>query len=111
MGFRACMLRCADRSFHVGRTDDLDARRNAHYSGLIRSYASTRLPAKPAWADEFRSGYEAPRAERQIKGWSRAKELAPIRRDGKLIAGLARNSEEKEGASTGAARTDSGSAR
>jgi predicted GIY-YIG superfamily endonuclease len=38
MGFWAYMLHCADRSFYVGHTDDLDARIGAHQSGLIPGY-------------------------------------------------------------------------
>jgi len=106
MGFWAYMLHCADRTFYVGHTDDLDARIGAHQSGLIDGYTATRLPVTLVWCDEFPSRYEALAAERQIKGWSRAKKLALIRGDWKKISALARNSEEKERASTGSARTD-----
>src|SRR3954453_22417176 len=107
MGFWAYMLHCADRSFYVGHTDDLDARIGAHKSGLIRGYTSSRLPVKLVWFDEFPSRYEALAAERQIKGWGRAKKLALIRGDWKMIGALARNAveKEKERASTGSART------
>jgi len=60
------------------------------------------------WSDEFPSRYEALQAERQIKGWSRAKKLALIRGDWPLIGALARNSKEKDRASTGSARTGVG---
>jgi putative endonuclease len=106
MGFWAYMLHCADRSFYVGHTDDLDARFGAHQSGLIPGHTSTRRPVTLVWSDEFPSRYEALQAERQIKGWGRAKKLALIRGDWKLIRALARNTEEKERASTGSARTD-----
>jgi len=102
------MLHCADRTFCVGHTDDLDARIGAHQSGLIPGYASTRLPITLVWSDEYPSRYEALQAERQLKGWSRAKKLALIRGDWKLISALARNSKEKERASTGSARTEKG---
>ncbi|HYI48032.1 MAG TPA: GIY-YIG nuclease family protein [Allosphingosinicella sp.] len=110
MGFWTYMLHCADRSFYVGHTDDLDARIGAHQSGLIPGYTSTRLPVTLVWADEFPSRYEALQAERQIKGWGRAKKLALIRGDWELIAALARNTEEKERASTSSARTGEGAA-
>ena len=96
MGFWAYMLHCADRSFYVGHTEDLDARIGAHQSGLIPGYTATRLPVTLVWSDEFPSRYEALQAERQIKGWGRAKKLALIRGDWKLISALARNSKEKE---------------
>ena len=111
MGFWAYMLHCADRTFYVGHTDDLDARIGAHQSGLIDGYTATRLPVTLVWCDEFPSRYEALAAERQIKGWSRAKKLALIRGDWKKISALARNSEEKERASTGSARTGAGEER
>jgi predicted GIY-YIG superfamily endonuclease len=76
MGFWAYMLHCADRSFYIGHTDDLDVRIGAHQSGLIPGYTSTRLPVTLVWSDEFPSRYEALQAERRLKGWSRAKKLA-----------------------------------
>ncbi len=95
MGFWAYMLHCADRSFYVGHTDDLEKRIAKHEHGQIRGYTSRRLPVKLVWSEEFPSRYEALQAERQIKGWSRAKKLALIRGDWELIRGLARNREEK----------------
>jgi predicted GIY-YIG superfamily endonuclease len=108
MSFWTYMLHCADRSFYVGHTDDLDARIGAHQSGLIAGYTSTRLPVTLVWSDEFPSRYEALEAEQQIKGWGRAKKLALIRGDWDLISALARSTEEKERASTGSARTGEG---
>jgi predicted GIY-YIG superfamily endonuclease len=106
MGFWAYMLHCADRSFYVGHTDDLEARIGVHQSGLIPGYTATRLPAKLVWADEFPTRYEALQAERQLKGWSRAKKLALIRGDWPLISRLAHGSKDQGRASTGSARTD-----
>jgi putative endonuclease len=106
MSFWAYMLHCADRSFYVGHTDNLDERIGAHQSGLIPGYTSTRLPLTLVWSEEFPTRYEALSAERQIKGWSRAKKLALIRGDWPRVSALARNAEEKERASTGSARTE-----
>jgi putative endonuclease len=106
MSFWAYLLHCSDGSFYAGHTDDLDGRIGAHQSGLIKGYTSTRLPVTLMWSDEFPSRYEALQAERQIKGWSRAKKMALIRGDWPLISTLARNSKEKQRASTGSARTE-----
>jgi putative endonuclease len=84
---------------------DLDAHVGAHQSGLIKGYTSTRLPVTLVWSDEFPTRYQALQAERQIKGWSRAKKLALIRGDWGRISILAKS---KERASTGSARTDEG---
>jgi predicted GIY-YIG superfamily endonuclease len=104
MSFWCYMLHCADRSFYVGHTDDLEVRIAQHRTGTLRGYTSTRRPVTLVWSDEFPSRYEALSAERQIKGWSRAKKLALIRGDWKLIGLLARNKQER--ASTSSARTE-----
>ena len=100
------MLHCGDSTFYVGHTDDLDCRIAQHLSGEFGGYTSTRLPVRLVWSDEFPSRYEALSAERQIKGWSKAKKLALIRGDWDLISQLARSTVQKEGrASTSSART------
>jgi tRNA/rRNA methyltransferase len=75
------MLRCADGSYYVGHTDDLEARLGAHQSGLIDGYTQNRRPVSLVWSQDFAERDEAFRAERQIKGWSRAKKEALIRGD------------------------------
>lgn len=91
MAFYTYILRCADGSCYTGHTDDLAKRISAHQSGLIESYTSTRLPVVLAWSDDFPSRYEALRAERQIKGWTRAKKQALIDGDWERVKLLARN--------------------
>ncbi len=89
------MLHCADRSFYVGHTDNLDQRIGQHDQGQIAGYTQTRLPVKLVWSQGFGTRMEALEAERQIKGWSRAKKLALIREDWTLIASLARSKIKK----------------
>ncbi len=103
MGFWTYMLHCADRSFYVGHTDNLEKRIAEHQHGRDEGYTSTRLPVKLVWSEEFPSRSEALQTERQMKGWSRAKKLALIRGDWELISRLARNREGR--ASTSSART------
>jgi putative endonuclease len=57
------------------------------------------------WSQDFPSREEALAAERQIKGWSRAKKQALIRGDWGDISRLARS--RSAHASTGSARADS----
>ena len=108
MGFWVYMLHCRDRTFYVGHTDDLEVRLAQHEQGTLGGYTHSRRPVKLVWCDELPTRYEALAAERQVKGWSRAKKLALIRDDWDRISCIARNSHEKEGASTGSARTDHG---
>lgn len=95
MPFWTYMLHCADRSFYVGHTDNLETRIAQHDSGKIPGYTHMRLPIKLVWSQSFGSRIEALEAERQIKGWNRAKKLALIREDWALISSLARSSKDK----------------
>jgi tRNA/rRNA methyltransferase len=81
VSFWAYVLRCGDCSYYVGHTDDLEARVAAHASGLIEGFTQKRLPVALVWSQEFGDRDEAFRAERRIKGWTRAKKEALIRGD------------------------------
>ena len=85
------MLHCADRSFYVGHTDNLEQRMAQHETGAMPGYTSKRLPVTLVWSEQFPSRLEALEAERQVKGWSRANKLALIRSDWTLISKLAQN--------------------
>ena len=78
MSFFAYILRCTDDSFYTGHTDDFEGRIAAHQEGLIEGYTKSRRPLRLEWSQEFETRYEALSAERQIKGWSRAKKQALI---------------------------------
>ena len=81
MSFYTYMLKCADGSYDVGHTDDLDARVGAHQSGAFTGYTRRRRPVQLVWHQDFADLDQAFAAERQIKGWSRAKKEALIRGD------------------------------
>jgi len=91
MSFWTYMLHCNGGCFYVGHTDNLEARIPQHQSGGIRGFTRDHLPIELVWSQEFASRYEALAAERQIKGWSRAKKLALIRGDWAQISRLARS--------------------
>jgi len=97
MPFWTYMLHCADRTFYVGHTDDLETRVGQHELGLVRGYTSMRRPVKLVWSECFPTREEAREAERQLKGWGRDKKLALIRGDWNLISDLAKG---KKGPST-----------
>jgi putative endonuclease len=83
------MLRCADGSFYVGSAtgDDLNRRISEHQTGAYRGYTSTRRPVELQHFDQIT---DAIAAERQIKGWSRAKKEALILDDWDRIKGFAK---------------------
>ncbi|MFN8637900.1 MAG: GIY-YIG nuclease family protein [Dehalococcoidia bacterium] len=103
MTFAVYMLLCADGSFYIGHTDNLEKRVAEHEAGLGGGYTHTRLPVALAWHSEFSTRAEALACEHQLKGWSRAKKLALIAGDWSSISLLARSR-----ASTSSARTDEG---
>ena len=73
MAFWAYMLRCSDRSYYTGHTDDLEMRWTQHLSGEGGAYTAKRLPLDLVWAVDFSSRDEALETELRIKKWSRAK--------------------------------------
>jgi predicted GIY-YIG superfamily endonuclease len=91
MSFWAYMLHCRAGRFYVGHTDDLERRIAQHQSGTIPGFTASYLPVKLVWSQEFPTRYEALATERQFKGWTRAKKMALIRGDWKLISALAKS--------------------
>jgi len=83
MGAFTYMLRCADGSYCVGsaRGDDLEPRIAEHQAGARPGYTYTRRPVRLVWSERFDRITDAIAAERQIKGWTRAKKEALIKDD------------------------------
>ena len=103
MPFWAYMLHCRGGAYYTGHTDDLETRVAQHVRGSVTGFTSDKLPVELVWSQEFETREEALAAERQIKGWSRAKKMALIRGDWGAISALGR---KKDGASTSSARTE-----
>ncbi|KMS58400.1 TrmH family RNA methyltransferase [Sphingobium cupriresistens] len=92
MTFHAYMLRCADGSYYLGHTDNLEQRVAQHHSGDIPGYTQSRRPVALIWSQDFGTRDEALSAEQQIKGWSRKKKEALIVGDWDAIRKAARKS-------------------
>jgi putative endonuclease len=92
MGAYVYMLHCADESYYVGSATghDLTKRISEHETGAYRGYTFTRRPIRLVWSEYFDRITDAIAAERQIKGWSRAKKEALIRGDWSSIEALSR---------------------
>ena len=85
------VLRCADGSYYVGSTrDTLEKRIGEHDSGTFGGYTARRRPVELVWHQHFERITDAIAAERQLKGWSRAKKEALIRGDLAAIRELAK---------------------
>ena len=74
--FFAYLLLCADGSYYVGHTDNLERRIAEHGEGGMCAYTATRRPVRLVWSQEFAGREEALAAELQIKRWSRVKKQA-----------------------------------
>ncbi|HWJ66036.1 MAG TPA: GIY-YIG nuclease family protein [Nocardioides sp.] len=74
------ILECADGSFYVGSTVDLDRRISEHNLGLGAAYTRrrSRRPVRLAWAAHFARVDQAFAFEKRVQGWGRAKRIALI---------------------------------
>jgi len=91
MAFFTYILRCNDGGYYTGHTEDLEIRMAQHQTGALGGYTAKRLPVVLLWSQDFPTRDEAFEAERQIKGWSRAKKEALIAGDWRRVTELARN--------------------
>ena len=85
------ILECADGSYYVGSTRDLDLRVWQHNSpdqGAV--YTRRRQPVRLVWCCWWDSIEEAFRFEKQVQGWGRAKREALIRGDFEVLPELAK---------------------
>jgi putative endonuclease len=81
MSFWIYMLRCANGSYYVGHTDNLEKRLAEHHAGQPSCYTTTRRPVVLVSTEEFPTHDEVLEREMQIKGWRRAKKEALIHSD------------------------------
>jgi len=92
MSFWVYILKCADSSYYTGHTDNLDQRVGEHQTNAIPDcYTASRLPVELVYSQIFITREEALKAERQLKGWSRAKKEALIRGDWAEVSRLAKS--------------------
>jgi len=85
------IVECSDHSYYTGVTSNLEKRIYEHNYGIFQGYTSTRLPVKLVYSNRFTDANDAIKAEKQIKGWSRAKKEALINNDFELLKKLSRS--------------------
>ncbi len=86
------MLRCADGSYYVGSTRaSLEDRMAQHDAGFFGGYTAKRRPVTLVFQQHFDRITDAIAAERQIKGWTRAKKAALAKGQFELLPELAKN--------------------
>ena len=70
------ILECADGSFYVGCTNNLEKRIKQHNESKCGAhYTKIRRPVILKYSEEFKTLKEARRREAEIKGWRREKKL------------------------------------
>ena len=83
MVFYVYILECADDSFYVGCTNNLEKRLKQHNESKWGAhYTKLRRPVILRRSEEFKTLKEARRREGEIKRWRREKKLALI--EGKI---------------------------
>jgi putative endonuclease len=91
MGAYVYIVLCQDGSFYTGSTrGSLEDRVNQHNAGSFGGYTITRRPVRLVYSEYFDRIMDAVSAERQIKGWSRAKKEALLRGDFDALKVLSR---------------------
>jgi predicted GIY-YIG superfamily endonuclease len=75
------ILRCADESYYVGKTNGLRTRLREHQAGVGADYTSVRRPVEMVYAEEHATVRSARERETQLKHWSRSKKQALITQD------------------------------
>jgi putative endonuclease len=91
------ILRCADDSYYVGSTRNLDNRLAQHASGHGAEYTRRRLPVTLVFAQEFERIDEAHALEKRIQNWSRKKREALIAGQYADLPGLSRKKFNRQG--------------
>ncbi len=84
------ILRCADGSYYVGSTTDLQRRIVEHNDGIGAQYTARRRLVELVYSAEFPDIRQAYAAEKKVQGWSRAKREALIRGDFEALPGLSK---------------------
>lgn len=72
------ILLCADGSYYVGSTINLERRIRQHQNGEGANFTRTHLPVKLVYYEEFDRIDEAFHREKQVQGWNRKKKEALI---------------------------------
>jgi putative endonuclease len=89
------ILKCADNSYYVGSTTNLDLRLVQHQSGKGSRYTSGRLPVELVYGEEYERVSDAYAREKQVQNWGRAKRKALINGNVEALPPLAKKKFEK----------------
>lgn len=83
--FFVYILKCADATYYVGHTDNIEKRLHEHNNQLYPCYTVARVPVQLVFSQSYESRDEAFAMERRIKKWTRIKKEALIKQDGESL--------------------------
>jgi predicted GIY-YIG superfamily endonuclease len=86
------ILECADGTYYVGSTTDLERRVSQHQRGEGAAYTKSRRPVRLIWAAQFDRIDETFAFEKRVQGWSRRKREALMEGRFEALPGLASRS-------------------
>jgi predicted GIY-YIG superfamily endonuclease len=75
------ILKCADGTYYVGQTTNIELRMAQHQDGTFGGYTAARRPVMLMWHQHVQTEDEAFKVERKLKKWSQAKKEALIASD------------------------------
>jgi putative endonuclease len=85
------ILKCSNRLYYVGSTNNLDLRIEKHNAGEGANFTKKNLPVELVYFEEFDRIDEAFFREKQIQGWSRKKKEALINGEFEKLTELSKN--------------------
>lgn len=83
VNYSVYILRFSNNSLYIGQTNNLDQRLRDHHSKTSRAakFSKENGEFKLVYSENYPTLFEAMRREKQLKGWTRAKKEALIRKD------------------------------
>ena len=83
MSYSVYILRFSNNSLYIGQTNNLDQRLKDHQSKTSRAakFSKENGEFKLVYSENYSTLLEAMRREKQLKGWTKAKKEALIKRD------------------------------
>ena len=91
------IVRCRDKAYYTGITNDIERRVAEHNEGADeKCFTYKRRPVTLVYQYAFREVNDAISAEKQLKGWSRRKKEALIQGRVDLLPGLSSNAMQRK---------------
>jgi putative endonuclease len=85
------ILKCADGSYYIGSTANLEKRIKKHNQGEGAARTAKRRPVHLVYHEKFSNLNDAVKRERQIKRWSRVKKEALISGEMEILQHLSKS--------------------